>query len=132
VSEPRTLAERTAHVRAALSREVDCWLATADDAGIPYLVPLSFLWDGSTILLATGASSRTGRNLARAVPVRLAVGSTRDVILVEGEVEVVGATVSAEAAAAYASHTGWDPRASDGNAFAGRDVLRGGRWLVDG
>jgi hypothetical protein len=32
-------------------------------SGTPYLVPLSFLWDGTTLLVATPSSSPTSRNL---------------------------------------------------------------------
>ena len=31
--------------------------------GLPYLVPLSFLWDGATVLISTPAGSPTSRNL---------------------------------------------------------------------
>ena len=56
--------QRIADTLAMLDREVDCWVATSDpDSGAPQLVPLSFVWDGTTILLSTGASSPTGRAL---------------------------------------------------------------------
>lgn len=59
-------------------------MSTADGAGeTPYLIPLSFLWDGTTLLLATPAASPTGRNLRATGKVRLGIGPTRDVVLVE-------------------------------------------------
>ena len=48
----------------------------------PYLVPLSFLWDGATLLIATPASARTGRNLQATGRVRVGIGPTRDVVLI--------------------------------------------------
>jgi nitroimidazol reductase NimA-like FMN-containing flavoprotein (pyridoxamine 5'-phosphate oxidase superfamily) len=73
-----------------LDHDVDAWVATADGAsGTPYLVPLSFLWNGSYLLFATPASSPTGRNLAASGRARVGIGPTRDVVLVEGTVETV-------------------------------------------
>ena len=68
-----------------LDREVDCWVATSDpETGAPQLVPLSFVWDGRTVLLSTGASSPTGRALVATGGVRLGFGATRDVVMVDG------------------------------------------------
>lgn len=39
-------------------------MASASKDGVPYLVPLSFDWDGEPLLVATSAESPTGRNLA--------------------------------------------------------------------
>jgi hypothetical protein len=36
-------------------------MASASADGTPYLVPLSFDWDGEALLMATPADSRTGR-----------------------------------------------------------------------
>jgi hypothetical protein len=47
-----------------LEQDVDAWVASADpNCGTPYLVPLSFLWGGETLLVATPAASRTARGL---------------------------------------------------------------------
>ena len=147
---PRTAAERKANTLALLAREVDCWVATADPGdGTPCLVPLSFWWDGKSLLLATSAASPTGRNLLANGRARLAVGPTRDVALIDGTVEAleVGA-ISPETGDAFASKTGFDPRRLSGrylyfrvlpqrvqawreaNEIAGRDVMRDGRWRV--
>jgi nitroimidazol reductase NimA-like FMN-containing flavoprotein (pyridoxamine 5'-phosphate oxidase superfamily) len=64
-----------------LERDVDAWVATADPAaGTPYLVPLSFLWDGATLLVATPAASPTSRNLQSTGKVRLGIGPTRELM----------------------------------------------------
>ena len=49
---------------ARLERDVDTWVASAGaTSGGAHLVPLSFLWDGTTVLLSTPAGSPTCRNL---------------------------------------------------------------------
>lgn len=145
----RTLAERTADTLARLENDVDVWVASAD-AGSPYLVPLSFLWDGSTLLLATPAASPTGRNLQATGRVRLGLGTTRDVVLVDGVVSVVAPEqLAPEAGDAFAARTGFDPRGlrqrylyfrvvprtvqawREENELSGRDVMRDGRWLAE-
>jgi hypothetical protein len=36
-----------------VSADVDVWVASASADGAPYLVPLSFDWDGEALLVAT-------------------------------------------------------------------------------
>jgi hypothetical protein len=141
----RTPEERRKDTLRRLEHDEDAWVATAGDGG-PHLVPLSFLWDGDTLLLATPASSPTGRNLRDAGRVRLAIGPTRDVVMVEGVAEVL-AQVPGELGDAFAARTGFEPRRLTGYAYyrvrpvriqawreaneiAGRDLMRDGRWLV--
>ena len=77
----RSLSDRLRDTVARLETDVDAWAATTDpEGGRPYLVPLSFLWDGRTLLIATGASSPTSRNLQATGTVRLGIGPTRDVV----------------------------------------------------
>jgi hypothetical protein len=64
-------------------------VASASADGAPYLVPLSFDWDGEALLVATPTDGPTGRNLAATGTVRLGLGHTRDVSMIEGEVEVL-------------------------------------------
>jgi len=146
---PRTLAQRTDDTRHRLRTDVDLWVATADPGtGEPYLVPLSFLWDGETLLLSTPASSPTARNLVATGRARLALGETRDVVLVDADVEASDA-VPADVGDAFATATGFDPRTlrqrytwfrcrprgmqawREADELAGRDVLRDGRWAAD-
>src|SRR5918998_4984976 len=89
VPEPRPRAERRRDTEDRLTHDVDLWVASASADGAPYLVPLSFDWDGEALLLATPADSPTGRNLAVTRTVRLGLGHTRDVSMIEGEVEVL-------------------------------------------
>lgn len=97
-----------------LDHDVDAWVATADGAsGMPYLVPLSFLWNGSYLLFATPASSPTGRNLAASGRARVGIGPTRDVVLIEGTVETVQpGELTEQDAELFAAKTGFDPAGS--------------------
>lgn len=146
----RPAKQRKLDTLARLERDVDAWVASADPAtGTPYLVPLSFLWDGETVLIATPAASPTSRNLRATGRVRLGVGLTRDVVLIEGTVEAVpAAELPDEVGDAFAAKTGFDPRRlrdpylyfrirprriqawREVNELEGRELLRGGRWLV--
>ena len=134
-----------------LDRHVDCWVATSDpESGTPQLVPLSFVWDGQTVLLSTSASSPTGRALGATSAVRLAFGATRDVVMVDGDVEVIDAAeLSPEEGDRFAVRTGFDPRSlrtrylyfrvrptrmqawREENELAARDLMRDGVWLDD-
>ncbi|MFD5230154.1 pyridoxamine 5'-phosphate oxidase family protein [Streptomyces qaidamensis] len=132
-----------------LEHDVDAWVATADGAsGTPYLVPLSFLWNGSYLLFATPASSRTGRNLAASGRARVGIGPTRDVVLVEGAVETVQpGELTEQDAELFAAKTGFDPRRlatpylyfrvvprrvqawREADELDGRELMRDGGWL---
>jgi Pyridoxamine 5'-phosphate oxidase len=131
-----------------LEHDVDAWVATAG-SGTPYLVPLSFLWDGVTLLIATPASSPTSRNLQATGKVRLGIGPTRDLVLVEGTVHATAAAeIPDEVGDAFAAKTGFDPRQltspylyfrvhpqrlqawREANELDGRELMRGGEWLV--
>jgi len=145
---PRTPEERKRDVVGTLESEVDGWLASASEHGDAYLIPISFYWDGQSLLLATPESSLTVRNLRRAGVARLGIGPTRDVVIIDGAVEFIDAgAIDPALAERYAEETGWDPRTDGRNVFfrivprtiqawreanelAGRHVMKDGRWLV--
>jgi hypothetical protein len=149
---PRSREQRHRDALDRLEHDTDAWVSTADPAtGTPYLIPLSFLWDGRTLLISTPATSPTGRNLCATGRVRLAVGPTRDVVLIEGTARpLTGPELPAEIADAFAARTGFEPRDLGGrylyfrirpdriqawreeNELTGRELMRGGEWLVDG
>src|SRR4029453_16641553 len=79
---PRPRDQRIRDTRARLEHDVDAWFATSGDEGPP-LVPLSFLWHDDTLLIATEDGSPTARNLQSGGQVRVGIGPTRDVVLVE-------------------------------------------------
>jgi hypothetical protein len=73
---PRSRAQRRRDTEHRLAHDVDLWVASASADGAPYLVPLSFDWDGEVLLVATPAGSPTGRNLAATRTTRLGLGRT--------------------------------------------------------
>ncbi len=109
---PRTPQQRKQDALHRLEHDIDAWVATADEGDeTPHLVPLSFLWDGSTLLVATPSANPTGRNLEASGKVRLGIGTTRDVVLIEETALALAATeIPDEVGDAFAAKTGFDPR----------------------
>jgi hypothetical protein len=145
----RSRSQRRSDTLAKLRSEVDLWVASADETGNAYLVPLSFYWDGSTLTIATPRASRTARNLIRAGGARVALGPTRDVVIIDGRVEVIPIGGDARLEDEHAKATGFDPRTlteeyvylritlteiqawREANELEGRQLMRGGAWLHD-
>jgi hypothetical protein len=133
-----------------LEHDTDAWVATADPGtGTPYMVPLSFLWDGTTVLVATPSSSSTSRNLQANGKVRLGIGPTRDLILIEGTAHTLkDSEITGEVGDAFAAKTGFDPRGltnpylyfrirpqrlqawREANELKDRELMRDGHWIV--
>ncbi|HYM67834.1 MAG TPA: pyridoxamine 5'-phosphate oxidase family protein [Patescibacteria group bacterium] len=140
---------RKADVLAALERQQDLWIATADGAGRPHLIAVSAWWDGAEIVIATTASSRTAFNLARNPTARLAQGTPGDAVVIDAKVvESRPAAAAGDVAGGFAAAVGWDPReVGPGWSFyrlkpvriqayrgydelEGRDVMLRSEWLV--
>ncbi|MFF1448384.1 pyridoxamine 5'-phosphate oxidase family protein [Streptomyces sp. NPDC058274] len=146
----RTPKQRKQDTLDRLAHDIDAWVATADGEGdTPYMVPLSYFWDGQTLLVATPGASPTGRNLRASGKVRLGIGPTRDVVVVEGTVRALeAAELPPGVADAFAAKTGFDPRQlttaylyfritpqrvqawREADELSGRDLMRDGAWLV--
>lgn len=145
---PRGFEQRLRDTHARLENDVDLWVATAGTPGGVHLVPLSFLWDGDALLVSTPRASVTSRNLLADPRVRVGLGPTRDVVLVDGTAEPVDiAELGAGTGDAFAAKTGFDPRKIDrpyqyfrirplrvqawreANELPGRTLMRDGRWL---
>jgi hypothetical protein len=146
---PRDRARRKADTLAKLAGPAaDAWVATT--AGdLPYLVPLTLAWLRERIVLATESRSRTARAITTTGTARLALGGTRDVVMIDAVLESAIAVGEAPEwlAEGYAERADWDPRtAGDGYAFlvlrperiqawreaneiSGRTLMRDGRWL---
>jgi hypothetical protein len=146
---PRTRAERRRDTEHRLQHDVDVWVASASASGAPHLVPLSFDWDGAALLLSTARDSPTGSNLAATRTARIGLGGTRDVTMVEGDVEVLPIdALSREQGDRFAARTGFDPRTlrtpycwfrltprriqawREVDELPERDLMRDGRWLT--
>lgn len=144
---PRSPAQRIADTLAKLTTEVDCWVPSASAEGEAYLVPLSFVWHDGQVTMATPARSLTIRNLRRAGQARIALGGTRDVVLLDGPLAfTTDGDIAPEFAELFARATGFDPRRESGeylyvtltprrilawreaNELAGREIMRDGRW----
>ncbi|URM91434.1 pyridoxamine 5'-phosphate oxidase family protein [Streptomyces sp. MRC013] len=103
--------QRKHDVLRRFAEDHDLWAATASAAGAPLLVPLSFVWDDDTFLISTRRANPTARNLTPRGRVRLGLGHTRDVVLVDGMAEAVeGCDLPRASADAFAAKLGWDPR----------------------
>jgi len=127
---------------------IDTWVATASAAGAPHLVPVSLAWVEERVVIAVEASSATARNLTASGTARLAVGPTRDVVMVDALLEAAVDVAADDAlGAAYVAQADWDPRRDTGylflvlrpvrvqawreaNEIAGRTLMRDGTWLV--
>jgi hypothetical protein len=143
----RSRKQRRIDALAKLRSQTDLWVASADEVGAAYLVPLSYYWEGSTLTIATPRASRTAVNLVRAGWARVALGPTRDVLIIEGPVEAIPIGTDAALEDAHAEATGFDPRTlseeyvylriaphnmqawREANELEQRQLMRGGAWL---
>ena len=147
--EPRPRADRRRDTEHRLENDIDVWVASASADGKPYLVPLSFDWDGAAVLVATPTNSPTGKNLATSGVARLALGPTRDVTMIEADVEVIEiGELPQEQGDRFAARSGFDPRGltssyrwfritprriqawREVDEPPERELMREGRWLV--
>jgi hypothetical protein len=152
---PRPTAQRAedtlAHLKAV---EVDVWVATAsvspEGVAQPYMVPLSLGWIDDRIVIAIETRSRTAKNLVATGRARLGIGPTRDVSMIDVEVEQVveAADIDADLAERYADQTRWEPRKvsvpmvyfvlrptrvqawREANELEDRTIMRDGHWLA--
>lgn len=152
---PRDRQQRTRDTLAKLAEPaVDIWVASASNSGSsgdpdPYLVPLSLAWIDQRVVIALDSTSRTARNLEGNRTARLALGPTRDVVVIDARLEhSVPVTAAAELAERYVQQADWDPRLAgdsyqflvlrperiqawrEANEIPGRTLMRDGTWLT--
>ncbi len=133
--EPRDLETRRTDTLALLATPaIDVWVATASATGTPYLVPVSLAWVDERAVIAVAGSSVTARNLTASGSARLAVGPTRDVVMIDAVLErSVDVADDEELGAAYVAQADWDParrhrlRVPRAAAGAGAGLARGER-----
>jgi Pyridoxamine 5'-phosphate oxidase len=147
---PRDRARRIADTRELLATPgADMWVATASTAGAAHLVPLSYGWAGERIVLATESTMVTARNLVESRTARLATGGTRNVVMIDAELEAVHPVGEAPAAITepFIRQSDWDPRKQgdpyvflvlrpvriqawrESNEISGRTLMKDGAWL---
>jgi hypothetical protein len=154
-AQPRTGAQRKAHTLAKLAAPAaDVWVSTAagqaDGHASAHMVPLSLAWIDERVVLATEADSVTVRNIVSERRARLGLGPTRDVVIIDAELEQVYGLdeVPPDVARRYAAQADWDPRESgermrflvlrpqriqawrEANELPGRTLMRGGVWVT--
>jgi hypothetical protein len=152
---PRSAAERKADTLAKLhTPAIDAWVASASvsDGGSPqaHLVPLSLAWIDERVVIALESGSRTARNVVEHGIARLALGPTRDVVMIDAVLDRAVDLENAPAALAdrYAAQADWDPRTASGrfvyvvlrpdriqawreaDELVGRTLMRAGSWIV--
>lgn len=144
----RSSEERKIDVLRRLEHDKDLWAASADFDGIPHLVPLSFWWNENYLLIATAEKNPTAKNIVKTGYVRVALGRTRDVVLIDASARLLDrGELSMEYGDAYVAKCGWDPRKNkkyrffrleprrvecwrEWNEHANRVVMRDGQWLA--
>jgi general stress protein 26 len=152
MAEPRTNEQRKADTIAVLAATgADAWVATASTDGVAHMVPLSIGWTEERIVLVTESRSATARNLRSSNRARVALGGTRDVVMIVAELmaEYSIADSPPLLLRAFASQSGWNPsnepdadayRLLDlrpvqvqawrqGNEIVGRTLMRGREWV---
>ncbi|MEE6271491.1 pyridoxamine 5'-phosphate oxidase family protein [Streptomyces diastatochromogenes] len=145
---PRDAGQRKKDALRLLAAEEDAWVSSASPDGAPTMVPLSFVWHRERLMMSTKRTHATVRNLAARGESRVAVGTTRDVVLADCTVEVLAnAALPQDAADALAAKLGWNPRGREAwvflrftphrllvwreeNELAGRELMRDGAWRV--
>jgi len=153
--EPRAAELRKKDTLAMLTTpEIDVWVATASTSATgeatAHLVPLSLAWLDERVVLALASDSVTARSLAATGRVRLGLGPTRDVTMIDAVVESTTSIEAAPPAIAegYAAQADWDPRDDpegyeyvtlrptriqawrEVNEIPTRTLMRNGVWLV--
>ncbi|MGW2631031.1 pyridoxamine 5'-phosphate oxidase family protein [Streptomyces chattanoogensis] len=131
-----------------LETDEDAWVSSASADGAPCLVPLSFVWHGGRLLMATKSTNPTAHNLQGNGACRIALGPTRDVVLLDCTAQVIASDALPDAAGeAFAEKLGWDPRGRSAwvflafrpqrvlawreeNELAARELMRDGVWVV--
>jgi hypothetical protein len=149
----RDLAQRKRDTLAKLAAPAeDIWVATASTGSggpEPHLVPVSLGWIDERVVIAVASDSVTARNVRSQGIVRLALGPTRDVVVIDAVFErEVAVDDASDLGEAYAAQADWDPREDpdtyvflvlrptrvqawrESNELRGRVLMRDGAWLT--
>jgi hypothetical protein len=141
--------QRRRDTRHRLTHDIDVWVARASADGGPHLVPLPFDWTAKRCSWARRRTAPPAGPGGTTRTVRLGLGHTRDVSMIDGEVEVLEIdALPQQRGDRFAARTGFDPRAlatpyrwfrisprriqawREVNELPDRELMRDGRWLV--
>jgi len=105
------------------------WVATAGPTGRPHAVPVWGIWLDGALYFGMGSSTRTARNLAASSAVAVHLESGDEVVILEGEVDMVhnpDPSLSTALDDAFAAKYDWRPSSEmcDGVVGEGSYVLR--------
>lgn len=142
----RTLDHRRADALERIAANHQFWLATGSDGRGPHLIPVAYVWDGTTFTTATFERSRTITNLRADPRARVAIGDTGDVVMIDVSAELIAVSDIDPAAADQYARVAADPRTMSGfvylrllpqrmqawngvHEFGGRTIMLNGRWL---
>ncbi|MDT0444003.1 pyridoxamine 5'-phosphate oxidase [Streptomyces johnsoniae] len=141
-------AQRKQDVLARLAEDIDLWVSTSGPDGDTCLVPLSFVWHEGVLVVTTRETNPTTVNARRTGRATLALGHTRDVVIIDADAEVVANDrIGDEEGDRFAEKLSWDVRGRPAwtfirfhprtvrawrevNEIPGRHLMRDGTWLV--
>ncbi|MFI9556272.1 hypothetical protein [Nonomuraea endophytica] len=143
----RDLSQRRAETLDRLGSGFQMWLATGSDGHGAHLIPVAYVWNGSTLTTSTFQRSRTISNLRARPTARLAIGDTADVVLIDAYTILLDVpNIDVASAEAYAE-VSTDPRNAPDMflyirlvpkrilawnslaEFSGRTLMLNGSWL---
>jgi hypothetical protein len=144
---PRPLSQRKTDTLHRLEHDKDAWFASCDKEGDPYLVPLSFWWDGTCLFISTVQTNPTARNIMATRRARVALGLVRDVTVMDVSATTLHEDRLQDVGDSFKAKCGWDPRNTktykffqltprrieawrEENEHAERELMRDGTWLV--
>ncbi|MEV6846622.1 pyridoxamine 5'-phosphate oxidase family protein [Actinoplanes sp. NPDC051411] len=144
---PRPAERRIADAQRTLRSERHLWLATAAD-GTPHLVPLAYVWNHDELVCVTKEANRSVRNVVASGRARAAVGTARDVVLVDATVTVAEPSTVDPVVAAVLDRLPLNPARVPGvvvlrlrpyrilawrelSEMPDRVIMTNGRWLTD-
>jgi hypothetical protein len=107
-------------------------------------------WTGDRLVIAVEPASVTARNILETRVARIGLGATRDVVMMDVELDAAHPVgeLPARSATGYAAQSDWDPRCGrrrlrlpgaapdrvqawrEVNELAARALMRDGAWLV--
>ena len=85
----RPLSQRILDTLEALDRQSECWISVSRANGSSHMIPVSYVWDGERIVLATAENSVTVRSVNRSGRMRFSLPSTQDVVIIDASAMVV-------------------------------------------